>query len=221
MTPLPSMWDDILPDDVISESGDPTEPVARLFPAEAALMAGMVDKRRREFAMGRRCARRALERLGIRATPLLAGPLREPLWPDGVIGSITHTAGLCTVVVGRRGRLAGIGIDAEPDGELPADIVTCVCRPDELAAFDALAFLDAGTAARLAFSAKEAVYKCQYPTARRVLEFHDVAVTFTPDGAFTIRWFVEAPVQQAWFGRWRRIEGFVLTATWVAPVAEL
>src|SRR5262249_45820256 len=68
------------PDVVVEASGDdaPSEP---LHPLEANFVRDAVPRRRREFAMGRACARRALARLGIEDRPLLPGHDRAPLWP--------------------------------------------------------------------------------------------------------------------------------------------
>src|SRR5690242_4153856 len=81
---------------------------AALFPAEAAQIQGAVEARRREFATGRHCARQALAALGVPATPLLSGGHREPLWPAGVVGSITHCTGYRAAAVAPDERLAAI-----------------------------------------------------------------------------------------------------------------
>ena len=77
----------------------------------------------------RTCARIALGRLGLPPAPLLSGPKREPLWPDGVVGSITHCDGYRAVAVARADQLASIGIDAEPHAELPAGILARIALP--------------------------------------------------------------------------------------------
>lgn len=81
--------------------------VADMLPSEEALVARAVDKRRREFATGRDCARRALSQLGWDEVPILAGPKREPLWPAGIVGSITHCPGYCAAIVARSTSLLG------------------------------------------------------------------------------------------------------------------
>jgi 4'-phosphopantetheinyl transferase EntD len=215
MTSPHSLWHGLFPPSVVVESGDPAELSLELFADEAVLVAGAAEKRQREFAMGRRCARRALARLGLAPTPLLAGRSGEPLWPDGVLGSITHTARLCAAAVARGDGLVGIGIDAEQDAELPPDIVPCVCRPEEIAAFETCAFIGLANATMVAFSAKEAVFKCQYPTRRRMLEFHDLSLTLIADGTFTVRWLNGDDASCLLFGRWNRRGGFVLSTAWI------
>jgi 4'-phosphopantetheinyl transferase EntD len=59
---------------------------------EAALLPHNVAPRRREeFLLGRCAARLALRKAGLRYDlPVLRGSRREPCWPDGFVGSITH-----------------------------------------------------------------------------------------------------------------------------------
>ena len=46
--------------------------------------------KRNEFALGRAAVRHALLELGEDYVPVLRGGYGEPLWPDGILGSITH-----------------------------------------------------------------------------------------------------------------------------------
>jgi 4'-phosphopantetheinyl transferase EntD len=153
----------------LGEEGEP------LYEEEAALVASATEKRRREFAAGRRGARRALAELGITDFPLLAGPDRAPLWPGAVVGSITHTeigtGGYCGVAVAHR-RLA------EPRLPLPLELWPRVLDLEEKRA--ALAADEPGVWARLVFSAKEAIYKALYPLCHRFLDFSDVRVQLLP-----------------------------------------
>src|SRR5207245_224467 len=88
---------------------------APLLPAEAAVVAAVAPRRRREFAAGRWCARQALVRLGIEGFALLPSPDRAPRWPPGIVGSISHTSDYCVAVVARQRDFLGVGVDAEPD----------------------------------------------------------------------------------------------------------
>ena len=153
-------------------------PGEALLPAEEALVARAVDRRRAEFTTGRTCARIALGRLGLPPAPVLSGPKREPLWPDGVVGSVTHCDDYRAAAVARASLLASIGIDAEPHEALPAGILDRVTLPAERAH---LRDLPPGVHwDRLLFSAKESVYKTWYPLARRWLGFEDAALLFSP-----------------------------------------
>jgi 4'-phosphopantetheinyl transferase EntD len=177
---------------VVADATGPL-PGEALLTEEEPLVARAVGKRRAEFTTVRTCARIALGRLGLPATAVLSGSKREPLWPAGVVGSITHCDGYRAVAVARADQLASIGIDAEPHDPLPAGILERVTLPAERAH---LAALPPGLHwDRLLFSAKESVYKTWFPLTRRWLGFEDAAVTFVPDadpmrGTFTARLLV-------------------------------
>jgi 4'-phosphopantetheinyl transferase EntD len=147
-----------------------------LYPAEAENLGGSVPKRVGEFAAGRLCARRALAEFGIGNFALRIGDSRQPLWPEHMIGSITHTAGLCAAVVAERGHLAAVGLDSEVVGDVPVEIWSTVCVPEEMAWLASLPDSARAAGVTLIFSAKEAFYKCQYPLVREWLDFHDVKV---------------------------------------------
>jgi enterobactin synthetase component D / holo-[acyl-carrier protein] synthase len=151
------------------------------FPGEEDLIARAVEGRRREFVTARRCAREALAGLGHPAAPIRPGPRREPLWPAGVVGSITHCPGYRAAAVARRADLAGLGIDAERHGPLPEGVQAQVTRPEERDRLARLAVTDPGVHwDRLLFSAKESVYKAWYPLTGRWLGFEEARLSFDP-----------------------------------------
>ncbi len=135
-----------------------------LFPAEEAIVMGTVDERRREFAMGRMCARRALADLGLAPIAITRGTRGAPRWPHGVVGSITHCDGYRASAVAWAREFLSIGIDAEPTGALSERVRRRIALDHEhvwlrrLAATNPTISWD-----RLLFSAKESVYKAWYP----------------------------------------------------------
>ncbi|MEU1808870.1 4'-phosphopantetheinyl transferase superfamily protein [Micromonospora sp. WMMD1076] len=189
------------------------------YPGEEDLVARAVAARRQEFVTARRCAREALARLGYAPAPIRPGPRREPVWPDGVVGSITHCTGYRAAAVAPAGALAGLGIDAEPHEPLPdgvAGVVLTAGEPERLAAL-----CDADPAThwdRLVFSAKESVYKAWYPLTGRWLGFEEAELTFDRSGRFTARILVDGtrtdggPPLDVLDGRWLVTRGLLLTA---------
>ena len=136
-----------------------------------------VAKRQWEYRAGRHCARQALERLGADAVVPGRDPSGAPVWPDAVVGAITHTAGYARAAVGWVRDFAGVGIDTE--GVVPParlKLGPSIAVPPEFAVAEA-GGLDACEAFTLVFSAKEAVYKCLHPLVRRHFGFHDVRLT--------------------------------------------
>jgi 4'-phosphopantetheinyl transferase EntD len=168
-----------------------------IHPEEAVAMAGWVEKRRLEFATARQCARRALAEFGITGFPLLPGQDRAPIWPPGLVGTITHTdgcpGGYCGVAVADRGVTSGLGVDAEPRLPLLAELWSQVL--DAAEQHQAGAAEEPGIQARLVFSAKETTYKALYPTRKRFLEFSDVHIEVRPaEGVFLATLVGEAKV---------------------------
>lgn len=132
---------------------------APLHAEEAALVAGAVEKRRREFAAGRACARAALSAMGVEAGAILRGGDGAPLWPAGVVGSISHTDGYACAIVGAASRFAALGVDAEPIGGVGDELLPRLFDDEECARLLAMTPKDRRVAATLSFSAKETCFK--------------------------------------------------------------
>jgi 4'-phosphopantetheinyl transferase EntD len=192
---------------------------ADLFPEEQAVMARAVNKRRREFATVRTCAREALERLGVAASPIVPGVRGMPEWPPGVVGSMTHCDGYRAAVVARLSDLLSMGIDAEPDAPLPKGVLEFVTVADDLPGIEAVS--RTGLAGdRLLFSAKESVFKAWFPLTHRWLGFEGATVTLRPDGTFTAHLLVDGATTSGRTlseldGRWLATRGLVVTAATV------
>ncbi len=147
-----------------------------LLPEEAEGMSNAVPKRIQEFAAGRLCARRALAKFGVADFPIRVARDRQPVWPEFLVGSITHTAGLCAAALAERARMFALGLDSEVVGAVKADLWPSICAAEELAWVDTLHPEERAKAVAMIFSAKEAFYKCQYPLVGERLNFHDVCV---------------------------------------------
>lgn len=211
----------LLPPQVEVEATAARDPVSPLLAAEELVVEHAVTDRRAEFAVVRECARRALDRLGYPRVPILPGERREPRWPPGVVGSLTHCTDYRAAAVARSHDVTALGIDAELHEPLPPGTVSLVVAAGELGAIDRLARQDPGVAwDRVMFSAKESIYKAWYPLARRWLGFTDCELNISPEGSFVGRILVagaplgEGTVEQL-TGRWAIHGNHVLTAVWV------
>lgn len=166
-----------------------------VYPEEEAVLGRAVEKRRREFATGRACARRALAQLGIAPQAIPAGPRGEPQWPGGVVGSITHCTGYRACAVARATEVETLGIDAEVDAPLPGGVLADIALPQErrwVARLESQA--PAVSWDRLLFSIKESVYKAWFPLTGRWLGFEDALVEVDRlSGGFVARLLVEGP----------------------------
>lgn len=192
---------------------------AVLLPEESAIVAGASEPRRRRFATARVCAHRALSELGLSPVAILADEHGAPCWPTGIVGSITHCAGYRAAAVARGEALLCIGIDAEPNENVPCRVLSRLASHEERNAIDELISLDPSTAwDRLLFSAKEAVYKAWYPLTGRVLDSKQVTIVFDPiGGSFEGRLLVSGPgTHSRWLtgftGRWLVENGLLMTA---------
>ena len=153
---------------------------ASLAESERAGTGRMVESRLGEYTAGRVCARHALTILGMPAGGIARGPDRLPQWPAGVVGSITHCAGLCVAVVARASDHGAIGIDAELATTLDPDLYDSVCRPAERDHFQALPPLPSADWPKVAFSVKESLYKAWFPATKLPLDFTEVELTIDP-----------------------------------------
>ena len=211
------MLESLLPPEisVVAVYGDDLDAV--LLPAETALMEGAVAARRAEFATARQCARRALTQIGASAGPILRGPKREPLWPAGVVGSITHCTGYRAAAVARASAMLAIGIDAEPHAAIPLRVAQRVLVEEERewAAREEGRSPSGVRWDRLIFSAKESVYKAWFPLARRWLGFDEAVITIDPAArTFRARLLIDPPASlpAEFHGRFAIENGLVLTA---------
>lgn len=208
---------------ILSESHGPgTE--GELRAAEADSIRGAHPNRVEQFALGRACAHRALQQLGIVEFDLINGPDRAPRWPPGVVGSLTHTDGYGAAVVARRELCVGLGIDAENLAQVRVEVVRRLCTAEEQHRLDAWPEPVRARAAALLFCAKESFYKCQYPITGERLAFTDIAIDY-PDPWHEIGSVVVRPQRAlalnpaggaGWSGQfcWRHnriVTGFVLT----------
>lgn len=191
----PAMWDEAL------------------HPQELPFAAAMNEKRRREFQAGRACARRILAQLGYAEQGLAVGAHRQPLWPQGVVGSITHCGDFCAAVGAPSAEFVGLGIDVEEDSPLDESLFDVVCTQRERGALNCLTL--PLREAKLVFSIKESLFKALFPLLQRWIDFLDVELRldlqserFEARAAFAGAPFAAGSVS----GRFGRIGGLIFSA---------
>ena len=141
--------------------------VPPVLPAsEAAAVAHAVPKRQREFALGRQALRLAIRGAGHdlpEDRPIPPRADRAPDLPGYIRASLSH-AGEFAIAIAAPAGGASVGIDIEPVQPLP-DGVAAAIMPYRLPAPG----MDT-----LAFCAKEAMFKAQFPLTGQMPEFGDV-----------------------------------------------
>lgn len=185
-----------------------------LEPAEQKLAAAMAPGRLLQFAHGRSCARRALAGLGVEPCAIGVGAQREPVWPDGITGSISHCEHRAAAAVGRADHLLGIGVDLEESGPLPTDILDLICTPYEAARLARLPV----NYGRLLFSAKESVFKCIWPVVRRFVDFAEISVSLPASGQQFKACSSDLALGSLLAelnGRFTEVDGAWLTSAWI------
>lgn len=178
------------------------------MPEEIAAVSRAVSRRKAEFITGRYCARQALKRIGvIAAGPILKGNGGLPIWPDGVVGSISHTSELVIAIVGRTGQIHAVGIDVERMAELAWDVNAMVTAPGD-AAFPVGALLEGS----LRFACKEAAFKCWYVAGgARIIEFSEARLEVSGNSFVAI---MPTPGPSRIEGRWAMENGHWWCVAW-------
>ena len=192
--------------------------VAALPAVEQALTDSMAPARRDAFVQGRLCARHCMGQLGLPEVPLPVGEQRAPLWPPGVVGSISHCDGRALAAAARIEVAGGLGVDLELRAPLEPAVLELVCTPVER---DWLAQAESGDAARLLFAAKESIYKCLWTRVRRFIDFQEVTVhidirsdTFSAEPADTL---LDGDLLRNLNGRFQQLENFWVTGCYLPP----
>lgn len=138
-----------------------------------------VPRRQADYFFGRVAARLALDPYGVANHTVATGAQREPVWPAGIVGSITHASPWCAAAVLPSGQGRGVGIDIElplsPDAQ--ASVVATALCPAELAVLAAARpGIPEATLLALAFSAKESFYKGMHPSVGRFFGFEAMRI---------------------------------------------
>ena len=151
----------------------------KLHPAEENYFSQLSSVSRKEhYRSGRICAGEVLSKLGARGQPVLRDPqTREPLWPEGISGAITHSGNWAAAAAGKTSDVSGIGIDLEDlERQVDSRISRHVCIPEEQKWLQECGedFLEQNL--KIIFSAKESIFKAFFPYTRTYLHFHDARI---------------------------------------------
>ena len=151
----------------------------KLHPAEENHFSQLSSVSRKEhYRSGRICAGEVLSKLGTIGQPVLRDPqTREPLWPEGISGAITHSGNWAAAAAGKTSDVLGIGIDLEDlERQVDSRISRHVCIPEEQKWLQECGedFLEQNL--KIIFSAKESIFKAFFPYTRTYLHFHDARI---------------------------------------------
>lgn len=149
------------------------------LPGEEVSISKAVDKRKREFRAGRSCAHHALASLLNNQTldrvPIRVGASRQPCWPEGIVGSISHSGTHCSAVVAMSSDIISIGHDVEKARPLEKNVHRMICTDNERR-FLSLHSDSKIPLSTLIFSAKESIHKTYHPLNNHMLDFLDAEI---------------------------------------------
>jgi enterobactin synthetase component D len=164
-----------------------------LIPVPSTLE-GAIPKRRMQFRAGRYCAIKAMEALcdsslgdarddltrvkgSVAQRRVGRNAIGAPLWPAGIVGSITHTDDFASAAVALTADAMAVGIDTERvmSESQSRNVSRIVAWPAEVA-YAREAGLRRLEALTLVFSAKESVFKCLHPLISCYFDFRDVRI---------------------------------------------
>lgn len=140
-------------------------------------------KRQREYKAGRWCANQALRALSHHVVAIGIGQTDHgPCWPDGIVGSLTHTRTFAMAAVARADTFYGIGIDAEEilSKERATKIQKKILTNQESKHFHdwcELGSIQPNILLTLIFSAKESLFKCLNPLVKKFFGFQCALIT--------------------------------------------
>jgi enterobactin synthetase component D len=135
--------------------------------------------RKQEFLAGRVCAMKAAELIGIQISDIPTAKNREPVWPSGIVGSISHSNVMAVSCIAKSSDFISVGIDTESliVEETIKAIKNAIALPSEISFLEeSLKGIDFDLKYTLLFSMKEALYKAIYPLNKEFIDFHDVSL---------------------------------------------
>ncbi|WP_161860670.1 4'-phosphopantetheinyl transferase family protein [Algicella marina] len=214
----------LFPAEISVAATDPRREYEGLMAEEVKAIVRATPRRRREFVAGRVAARHAMSALGYGHNSVPSGSDRAPVWPPGLVGSISHTGSVCMSVVARSSTASAIGIDVETDEPLSQDLWDTVLTSSDQSMLRSFPRADRGRIAKIIFSAKECVYKCQYPISKKLFGFDMLNITLDMEG---YRFWATlnddvAPFSRgtSFAGNFALTDNVVITGMTLAPLAE-
>ena len=134
----------------------------------------LTNKRKAEFLAGRVCAQKCLLDLNFTNTVIEVGKNRAPIWPHGIVGSITHTSNTAVSVAALFRNYEAIGIDLEEiiSSKIAEEINYQILGKEENQIFsNNTHIVEYSRFLTLVFSAKESIFKALHATVKNYFDF--------------------------------------------------
>ncbi len=193
------------------------QPNISVHPEEERLVAGMTIGRRAEFAAGRTCARMALRKLANLEASIGMDADGVPIWPTGIVGSITHKSFVCAAAVALSQNLSCLGMDLERDEGRDEDaLATTIVAPSELHQLARIRAMGLVSPSTGLLAMKEAAYKAAFPRLRETLDWLDIDIQPGDDDSFVAR----IKTRSEWLGIGHLLtkDGWIFSTCWQSPI---
>ena len=160
------------------------------------------------FVSGRQCVRVLQKQLGLPEFDLAQGEF-GPIWPSGLVGSISHSKELAAATILRD--FVSVGVDIEKRGRLKLAAAKRVATKEEYERYSSFPDFDW----TLLFSAKESVFKAISPLARSYIGFREVEVVLDPVRKSFSASYLGNQIDKVLFkrskGHWIKFAGHLIT----------
>ena len=182
-------WKSLLPSGVMTQTLPIADYCDLLADGELAYIAKAAERRKKEFSTSRKAIRDLIHSQCEAWEGVIPDSRHMPVWPEGWVGSISHSKGICSVAIVRSNNLSSIGIDLESLNRIRSELWRKIVSEEETSAIQAHAVQTERSVDDLmtvVFSIKEAFYKYQFPKTGLWLGFLDVHLNFSPEQTISI-----------------------------------
>jgi enterobactin synthetase component D len=182
---------------------------------------GAIYGRKEEFVAARACALLGLNKLNANNKIVMRSSKRHPIWPQGFIGSISHTKDLALASIYKEGYCKSVGVDCEIliKPERFESIKDYITRAEDLRLLNNLdCNSKLSILQTLVFSAKESLYKAISPLYEEFFGFQEAyldKINFE-EGTFSIILKTKVdklkPYEATYFGRFLCSDTHIITS---------
>lgn len=137
-----------------------------------------VPKRQSEFLAGRYAAKMVLSKINHRDSYIAIGENRAPVWPEQLLGAISHSGNRAVCVITNKAINQYLGVDIECwlTREAAYELSKSIATEEESQFLEAQA-LPIERGVTIAFSAKESLFKALYPKVKAYFGFEVAVLT--------------------------------------------
>jgi enterobactin synthetase component D len=159
---------------------NPTQPTQAntLYIAVSLIM--IVTKRQSEFLAGRYTAKMAMKKAGFydkKVPTVVIGENRNPVWPDKIKGSISHSGNkaVCAIIPYADTHYIGIDLEHFTSNNIYEELNELVLSKSEIELVSSV-LLPTNIAFTLIFSAKESLFKALFPFINEYFGFECASI---------------------------------------------